>query len=66
MTFIGFVGNKYTVREICEKFTDKEKKKVTEDDLGLGSYPTPVGTPQTPQEVQPLFTTFQLNGGNNT
>lgn len=67
VTFIGFVGNKYTLREICEKFAGKEKKKVTEDDLGLSSYPTPVGTPRTPPEGQPFLSTFhQLNGGNNT
>lgn len=45
------MANKYTLREIKEKFRKKKKAAVTDVALGLNGIPTP----ETPMELDPLM-----------
>ncbi|XP_066148969.1 uncharacterized protein [Euwallacea fornicatus] len=64
VTFVGFVGNKYTRAEISNKFC---KKKFTEKDLELNGYSTPPSSPGTQLDNHEDFPLMhQRNYGNLT
>ncbi|XP_066261879.1 probable G-protein coupled receptor Mth-like 2 [Euwallacea similis] len=64
VTFVGFVGNKYTRAEISDKC---HKKKFTEKDLELNGYSTPTSTPETQLDNHEDFPLMhQRNYGNLT